>query len=126
MDVADEVQETDSNSLAAMYFLAGLCLVAGILPGIFIDALAPVSNALVGVSMPYQAGLQWPRPGAKRQSEEIARSKVPPAVAVSCNPASFARDARILVDGGYRMESVTPLDQFLWSPHVEVIAVFRK
>jgi hydrogenase-4 component B len=52
-------QETDSNSLAAMYFLAALCLVAGILPGIFLDALAPVSNALVGVSMPHQAGLQW-------------------------------------------------------------------
>ena len=56
---AAQAQETDSNSLAAMYFLAGLCLAAGILPGIFIDALAPVSNALVGVSMPYQAGLQW-------------------------------------------------------------------
>jgi 23S rRNA (uracil1939-C5)-methyltransferase len=67
-----------------------------------------------------------PRPGAKRQSEEIARSKVRRVVAVSCNPASFARDARILTDGGYRIESVTPLDQFLWSPHVEVIAVFRK
>jgi len=67
-----------------------------------------------------------PRPGAKRQAEEIARSKVPTVVAVSCNPASFARDARILVDGGYQIESVAPLDQFLWSPHVEVIAVFRK
>jgi hydrogenase-4 component B len=54
-----QAQETDSNSLAAMYFLAALCLVAGILPGIFLDALAPVSNALVGVSMPHQAGLQW-------------------------------------------------------------------
>ncbi|MFI4982831.1 MAG: proton-conducting transporter membrane subunit, partial [Nevskiales bacterium] len=52
-------QETDSNSLAAMYFLAAICLIAGILPGIFLDALAPVSNALVGVSMPHQAGLQW-------------------------------------------------------------------
>ena len=42
-----------------MYFLAALCLVAGILPGIFIDALAPVTNALVGVSMPHQAGVEW-------------------------------------------------------------------
>jgi hypothetical protein len=56
---AANAQETDSNSLAAMYFLAALCLVAGILPGIFLDALAPVSKALVGVSMPHQAGLQW-------------------------------------------------------------------
>ncbi len=67
-----------------------------------------------------------PRPGAKRQATEIARSAVPVAVAVSCNPASFARDARLLVDGGYALQSVTPLDQFLWSPHVEIIAVFRK
>jgi hydrogenase-4 component B len=51
--------ETDSNSLAAMYFLSALCLVAGILPGIFIDALAPVTDALVGVSMPHQTGLDW-------------------------------------------------------------------
>jgi formate hydrogenlyase subunit 3/multisubunit Na+/H+ antiporter MnhD subunit len=57
--VAAQAQETDSNSLAAMYFLAALCLVAGILPGIFLDALAPVSNALVGTSMPHQAGLEW-------------------------------------------------------------------
>ena len=56
---ATQAQETDSNSLAAMYFLTALCLVAGILPGIFLDALAPVTNALVGVSMPHQTGLQW-------------------------------------------------------------------
>jgi len=56
---AASAQETDSNSLAAMYFLAALCLVAGILPGLFIDALAPVSRALVGTSMPHQAGLAW-------------------------------------------------------------------
>jgi hypothetical protein len=56
---AANAQETDSSSLAAMYFLAALCLVAGIVPGIFLDALAPVSNALVGVSIPHQAGLQW-------------------------------------------------------------------
>jgi NADH:ubiquinone oxidoreductase subunit 5 (subunit L)/multisubunit Na+/H+ antiporter MnhA subunit len=56
---AANAQETDSNSLAAMYFLAALCLVAGILPGFFIDALAPVTNGLVGVSMPHQAGVQW-------------------------------------------------------------------
>ena len=56
---AANAQETDSNSLAAMYFLAALCLVAGVLPGLFIDALAPVSHALVGASMPHQAGLAW-------------------------------------------------------------------
>ena len=56
---AADAVETDSNSLAAMYFLSALCLVAGILPGIFIDALAPVTDALVGVSMPHQTGLDW-------------------------------------------------------------------
>ena len=56
---ATDARETDSNSLAAMYFLAALCLVAGVLPGIFIDALAPVTNALVGMSMPHQTGLDW-------------------------------------------------------------------
>jgi 23S rRNA (uracil1939-C5)-methyltransferase len=67
-----------------------------------------------------------PRPGAKRQAAEIADSPVPLVVAVSCNPATFARDARTLCDGGYVIERVTPLDQFLWSPHVELVAVFRR
>ncbi len=56
---AADARETDSNSLAAMFFLAALCLVAGVLPGIFIDALAPVTQALVGMSMPHQSGLDW-------------------------------------------------------------------
>jgi formate hydrogenlyase subunit 3/multisubunit Na+/H+ antiporter MnhD subunit len=56
---AADASETDSHSLAAMFFLSALCLVAGVLPGIFIDALAPVTNALLGVSMPHQAGLDW-------------------------------------------------------------------
>jgi 23S rRNA (uracil1939-C5)-methyltransferase len=45
---------------------------------------------------------------------------------VSCNAASFARDARILANGGYRLECVRPLDQFLWSPHVELFAEFSR
>jgi formate hydrogenlyase subunit 3/multisubunit Na+/H+ antiporter MnhD subunit len=56
---AADAKETDGNSLAAMFFLSALCLVAGVLPGIFIDALAPVTNALLGVTMPHQAGLDW-------------------------------------------------------------------
>jgi len=56
---AANAKETDSNSLAAMYFLAALCLVAGIVPSFFIDALAPVTKSLVGVSMPHQAGVEW-------------------------------------------------------------------
>ena len=56
---AAKARETDSNSLAAMFALAALCFVAGILPGIFIDALAPVTHALLGMSMPHQSGLDW-------------------------------------------------------------------
>ncbi|MBI3705296.1 MAG: hydrogenase 4 subunit B [Rhizobiales bacterium] len=56
---AQAAKETDTNSLAAMFFLAALCLVAGILPGFFIDALAPVTRSLVGISMPHQAGVEW-------------------------------------------------------------------
>ena len=56
---AAQAQETDRNSLAAMYFLAALCLVAGILPGFFIDALNPVTSSLIGVGMPQQAGVEW-------------------------------------------------------------------
>ena len=65
-----------------------------------------------------------PRAGAKAQSAALARSAVPRLVAVSCNPASFARDARLLVDGGYRLDRVQPIDQFVWSPHVELVAQF--
>jgi 23S rRNA (uracil1939-C5)-methyltransferase len=67
-----------------------------------------------------------PRAGAEAQVTEIAGSKVGVVVGVSCNPVTFARDARILVDAGFRLESVTPVDQFLWSPHIELVGVFRR
>lgn len=67
-----------------------------------------------------------PRAGAEAQSQRLARSKVKTVIAVSCNPATLARDARHLVDGGYKIESVTPVDQFVYSAHVEVVAVFRR
>lgn len=67
-----------------------------------------------------------PRAGAAVQFEELSWSKVPVVVSVSCNPATFARDARMLISHGYRLETVTPLDQFLWSPHIEVVGVFKK
>jgi 23S rRNA (uracil1939-C5)-methyltransferase len=67
-----------------------------------------------------------PRQGAEMQARELAASAVPILVAVSCNPLTFARDGRILVDGGYRLTRVTPVDQFLYSAHVELVARFEK
>lgn len=67
-----------------------------------------------------------PRAGAKSQAEMLAACKVPTLVAVSCNPATFARDMRILMDGGYVPQSVQPVDQFLYSSHIEVVAELRR
>jgi len=67
-----------------------------------------------------------PRAGAEEQSRQLARSEVRLVAAVSCNPATLARDLRILIDGGYRLKSVMPLDQFLWSSHVEAVALLEK
>jgi 23S rRNA (uracil1939-C5)-methyltransferase len=63
-----------------------------------------------------------PRQGAEGQARTLADSTVPVVVAVSCNPATFARDVRLLVDGGYRLAVVTPIDQFRYSAHVEIVA----
>jgi 23S rRNA (uracil1939-C5)-methyltransferase len=67
-----------------------------------------------------------PRQGAQAQALQLAASKIRVVVAVSCNIATFARDARILVAGGYRLEGVTPVDQFRHTPHVELVAKFTR
>ena len=67
-----------------------------------------------------------PREGAAEQAATLAASGVPVVVAVSCNPATFVRDAQTLIAGGYRLESVTPIDQFLWSAHLELVGVLRR
>ena len=67
-----------------------------------------------------------PRAGAAEQTVEIAKSKVGKVVGVSCNPATFAKDARVLVDAGFRLEKVAPVDQFVWSPHIELVGVFTR
>lgn len=66
-----------------------------------------------------------PRTGALEQATQIAASHVKRVAAVSCNPATLARDARILIDGGYELTRVVPVDQFIYSPHVEVVALFE-
>ena len=68
--------------------------------------------------------LDPPRAGAESQAHQLARSRVPVIAYVSCDAASFARDAAILTGGGYRIGPVTPIDQFLWSSHIELVAEF--
>ncbi len=67
-----------------------------------------------------------PRAGAEAQCRQLAKSDVPKIAAVSCNPTTLARDLAILIEGGYRLKSVMPVDQFLWSPHLEAVALLEK
>lgn len=70
--------------------------------------------------------LDPPRAGAREQVARLANATVPRVVYVSCNPSTFARDARTLVDGGYTLDQITPVGQFRWSTHVELAAVFTR
>jgi len=77
--------------------------------------------------VPYDAVvLDPPRAGAEAQVRALAKSQVPVIAYVSCDAASFARDAAILVKGGYRPGPVTPIDQFLWSSHIELVGGFTR
>lgn len=67
-----------------------------------------------------------PRAGAEAQMRELAKSTVRTIASVSCDPGTFARDAAILIKGGYRLLSVTPVDQFVWSAHVEIMGVLTR
>ena len=67
-----------------------------------------------------------PRAGAARQAASLAASALDTVIAVSCNPATFARDAALLLDGGFRLERLIPVDQFAWTPHLELIGVFGR
>lgn len=114
--------------------------------GAMIDALTTAARAIQGVKpltperrdlfrRPLLPGelnkfdtivLDPPRAGAAAQIEQIAKSKAARVIYVSCNPASFARDARTLIDGGYKLGPVTPVDQFLWSAQLELAAHFER
>jgi 23S rRNA (uracil1939-C5)-methyltransferase len=88
---------------------------------LFRDPLAPVELA------PYDAVVfDPPRAGAEAQAKELARSAVKRVVAVSCEPRTFARDAALLIGGGYRLLRAVPVDQFAYSTHVEVVGMFEK
>jgi 23S rRNA (uracil1939-C5)-methyltransferase len=88
---------------------------------LFHDPLAPLEMKDLEAVM-----LDPPRAGARAQCERLTKSKVKRVVMVSCNPATLARDLRILVDGGYRLDAVTPIDQFLYSPHLEAVAAMSR
>ncbi|GAA0635834.1 class I SAM-dependent RNA methyltransferase [Brevundimonas lenta] len=70
--------------------------------------------------------LDPPRAGALEQTQQIAQTKASTVVYVSCNPVTFARDARVLLDAGFTLERVMPVDQFLWSAHVELVGIFKR
>lgn len=117
--------DSDKPAVAALgkavRFTQGLKPVTTQARDLFRDPLAPVEL------VPFDAVVfDPPRAGAEAQVRELARSKVKTVVGVSCDPRTFARDAAILVAGGYRLESVTPVDQFAWSPHVELVGVFKR
>jgi len=88
---------------------------------LFREPLAPFELNGFGAAI-----LDPPRAGAETQSNALASSGVPKIAYVSCNPVSFARDTAILLRGGYTLEQVTPVDQFPWSPHVELVGIFRR
>ena len=88
---------------------------------LFREPLTPQELAKFGAAI-----VDPPRAGAAAQSKMLAGSEVAVIAMASCSPNSFARDAVILTDGGYRLDRVTPVDQFAWSTHVELVAVFRR
>jgi 23S rRNA (uracil1939-C5)-methyltransferase len=117
--------DSDKPAIAALQkavnHTQGLKPVTALARDLFRDPLAPVELA------PFDAVVfDPPRAGAEAQARELAAAKVKTVVAVSCEPRTFARDAAILLAGGYRLESVTPVDQFAYSTHVEVVGVFRR
>jgi 23S rRNA (uracil1939-C5)-methyltransferase len=117
--------ESDRAALAALAKAArgasGLKPIATLARDLMREPLAPMElNAFDAVVF------DPPRAGAMAQAQALARSKVSRIVAVSCNPATFARDARALIDGGCRLANIVPVDQFAFSPHVELVAHFLR
>ncbi len=115
-----------ARPLAAV--LDGAARRAGLVPRIEVEARNLTRRPLSAAELKAidAVVLDPPRAGAKAQVVELAQSAVPRIAAVSCNPATFARDARILTDGGYGLEWVAPLDEFPWSKHVELVAAFAR
>ena len=121
---AGAVHAVEGDAAAAAAFAQA----AGGLPGVTAERRDLNRNPLPPEQLGgYQAAVfDPPRAGAARQAAALAESPIPMIAAVSCNPATFARDAARLIAGGYRLERVVPVDQFAWTPHLELAATFRR
>jgi 23S rRNA (uracil1939-C5)-methyltransferase len=117
--------DVDAGAVAALKQAAGVT--SGLKP-VETEARDLFRRPLVATELKSYGAVVFdpPRQGAQAQAAELARSAVPVVIAVSCNAATFARDARLLVDGGYRITAVTPVDQFRHSAHVEIVARFER
>ena len=117
--------DSDKSALQALThaarFAAGLKPIETRLRDLFGEPLSALELAEVDAVV-----FDPPRAGAKSQCEMIAKSKINVVVAVSCNPATLARDCRILLDAGFALGPVHGIDQFLWSPHVEAVVVLTR
>ena len=110
------------------YSVAAVARAAAGRPGITVERRDLARNPLPPEVLAAYAAAVFdpPRAGATHQAEALANSTIATVVAVSCNPATFARDAAQLIAGGFRLERVVPVDQFVWTPHLELVAVFRR
>jgi 23S rRNA (uracil1939-C5)-methyltransferase len=111
----------DAEAIAALRDAARGARISGFRRDLFREPLT--AGELNGFAA---AIIDPPRAGAQAQARMLADSGVPVIAFASCNPISFARDAAILTAGGYRLTGVTPVDQFPWSPHIELAAAFRR
>ncbi len=117
--------DLDKSAIAAM--LQAVRFTAGLKP-ITAEARDLLDNPLVPAELNEFDAVVFdpPRAGAENQAKQLAKSKVKRVIAVACDVTSFARDAAILVRGGYKLEKVTPVDQFKYTAHVEIVGVFKR
>ncbi len=118
---ADSDKEALAALGAALRHTQGLKPVEVLTRDLYREPLSPLELKEIDAVV-----LDPPRAGAQAQAEALSKSVVPLVCYVSCNPTTLARDARLLVDGGYTLEAVTPIDQFLYSAHVEAVAILRR
>ena len=120
--------DSDPQAIAALRAAAGAAGAQGHSVAVHAEVRDLYRRPIDGRELkPYDAVVfDPPRAGASAQAAALTRSTVPTVVAVSCNPKTFARDARLLVEGGYEMRRVVPIDQFVWSHHIELAALFER